>query len=108
MSVFWPSPSQLFAPFVVCVDYRNIWRTRAGTFKQAAFGSKVIVEVFVEVDVVAGQIGENGGGEMATPQTVHGQRVGTRFQHRIGAPASRISAKKLCKSRDSGVVFGAG
>ena len=35
--------------------------------------------------MIAGEICENRHGERAAPQTVHGQRMGTRFKHRVRA-----------------------
>src|SRR5208283_2806158 len=50
-----------------------------------ALGGEVVVKGLVEVDMIARQIGENSGGEMAAPQAVQRQGVGTRFHHGVSA-----------------------
>ena len=56
---------------------------RAGAFKQAALGGEIILHGVVKIEMIAGQIGEDGHGEAAAPQAIERQRVRAAFQHRV-------------------------
>ncbi len=73
----------------------EIRRACAGAFKQMPLGREIIIESLVEIDMVAGQIGEDSGGEMASPQAIHGERMGTCFQTAKCAAGVANLGKKL-------------
>ena len=84
-------------------------RARAGAFKQAALGGEIVLHGVVKIEMVAGEIGEDGRGEAAAPQAIERQRVRAGFEHRVRAAfAHDFGEESACRSRDSGVVVVAG
>ena len=76
---------QALAVGVVHIDDARARGARAGAFEQAALGGEVLLEGLVKIEMVAREIGEDGGGEPATPQAIQRQRVRTGFQHGVRA-----------------------
>ncbi len=70
---------------IIRVHDGDIRRARARAFEETALGGEIFLESFVVIEMVAREIREHGRGEMASPQTVHGQRVRTCFHHDGGA-----------------------
>ena len=100
---------QAVAVGVVHVDDASVGSARAGAFEQAALGGEIILEGVVKIEMVAGEIGEDGGGEMATPQRDRAPARGSWLPARRACRRRRTtSARKPCRSSDSGVVVVAG
>ncbi len=70
---------------IVRVDHRRIRRSGPSAFEQVALGREIVFEGLVIIEMVAREISEHGHREMAAPQPVHGERVRTGLQHRMGA-----------------------
>ncbi len=75
---------QLFAPLVIGVDDGGVWRARTGALKEPALGFEIVVEGFVKIDVVAGEIGEDRRGKVAAPNAIEGQSVRTGLHDGVG------------------------
>ena len=87
---------QALAVCVVHVDDASVRRARAGAFKQPALGGEVVLKAVVKIEMVAGEIGEDGGGEVAAPEPIERQRVRTGLEHGVrAAGADDVGEKTL-------------
>ena len=87
---------------IVDVDNRRCVRRRH--LEQPALGREVLLHVRVEVEMVAGQVGEGARGELNPVGAPQRQGVRRHFHHARAAPFVTIRRMKDCSSGASGVV----
>ena len=89
---------------VVGVDDGASVRPQERRSKSFRLACEVRVHVAVEVEVVAGEVREDGHLERAAVHALQPERVRRDLQHGVRQPASTISRNRACRSEASGVV----
>ena len=70
---------QAAAPFIVAIQHRPGRRRRAGAGEQQLLGGEIVFHRVMKIQMVASEVGKNGGMEVKSVDAAERQRVGRHF-----------------------------